>query len=48
MSVLNMSEAECTASDTIAPEWAISPAASFPADSSRLTSMLTLETLSAC
>ena len=40
MTVLNTSEAECTASDTIAPECASRPAASFITDSSRLMPMV--------
>ena len=47
MMVLKMSEAECTASETIAPDRAIRPAASFATDSSRFTAMLTAETRSA-
>ena len=38
--VLNTSEAECRASDTIAPERAARPATSLRADSSRLTRMV--------
>ena len=47
MNVLNTSDAECTASDTMAPERASSPAASFAAESSRFTTMLTPDTRSA-
>ena len=43
-SVLNTSEAECTASEIIAPEDAMSPASSLSSDSTILTIMLTTDT----
>ena len=43
--VLNTSEAECTASDIIAPDDAIRPASSFNSDNTRLTIMLITDTL---
>ena len=45
--VLNTSEAECIASEIIAPDCATIPAASFTTESNIFTTMLTLETLKA-
>ena len=44
MIVLNTSDAECTASEIIAPDDAKIPAASFPAESRTFTRILTFET----
>ena len=44
MIVLNKSEAECTASEIIAAEWAKIPAKSFMTDSRIFTTMLTADT----
>ena len=44
MTVLNTSDAECTASETIAAEFPATPAINFPMERIRLTIMLFLET----